>query len=118
MAEKDGKKRKRQSNGAPAPSKKPHIDGTAKVEVSENGMPPVIASAPGLAVPPISFKAYSKASSRAKDNSLPKPETHNIPTSRKPRIMSPFTTPRPRNCRSCPHTTSASGVRCARKTRQ
>ena len=78
MVEKDGKKRKRQSNGAPAPSKKLHIDGTAKVEISENGMPPVIASAPGLAVPSISFKAYSKASSRAKDNSLPKPDTHSV----------------------------------------
>lgn len=82
MAEKDGKKRKRQSNGVPAPNKKSHIDaapsGTAKVAISENGLPPVISSAPGLTVPQISFKAYSKASSKAKDNSQPKPSTHSV----------------------------------------
>lgn len=82
MAEKDGKKRKRQSNGVPAPNKKSHIDanpsGTAKVAFSENGLPPVISSAPGLTVPQISFKAYSKASSKAKDDSQPKPSTHSV----------------------------------------
>lgn len=82
MAEKDGKKRKRQSNGVPAPNKKSHIDanpsGTAKVAISENGLPPVISSAPGLTVPQISFKAYSKASSKAKDDSQIKPSTHSL----------------------------------------
>jgi DNA-directed RNA polymerase I subunit RPA49 len=82
MAEKDGKKRKRQSNGVPAPNKKSHIDanpsGTAKVAISENGLPPVISSAPGLTVPQISFKAYSKASSKAKDESQVKPSTHSV----------------------------------------
>ena len=82
MADKDGKKRKRQSNGVPAPNKKSHIDatpsGTAKVAFSENGLPPVISSAPGLTVPQISFKAYSKASSKAKDDSQPKPSTHSV----------------------------------------
>jgi DNA-directed RNA polymerase I subunit RPA49 len=82
MADKDGKKRKRQSNGEPAPNKKSHIDanpsGTAKVAISENGLPPVISSAPGLTVPQISFKAYSKASSKAKDDSQLKPSTHSV----------------------------------------
>lgn len=78
MAEKDGKKRKRQSNGAAAPNKKTHIDGTAKVSVSEDGLPPVISSAPGLTVPQVSFKAYAKASGKAKDDSKLKPDTHSL----------------------------------------
>lgn len=82
MSDKDGKKRKRQSNGVPAPNKKTHIDGqptgTAKVAISENGLPPVIGSAPGLSVPQISFKAYAKASGRAKDSTKIKPDTHSV----------------------------------------
>jgi len=83
MAQKEDKKRKRQSNGVPAPNKKTHVDsqasGSIKVTIADEGLPPVIGSAPGLTVPSLPFKAFAKStSSKEKSGAYPRPSTHDL----------------------------------------
>lgn len=85
MAEKESKKRKRVSNGVPTPSKKVAIDpaaggdGTITVSyVDEEGLKPILLSAPGVNAPTIPFNAYAKASSAKAKNGIIKPKTHHI----------------------------------------
>lgn len=63
MADSTSKKRKRQSNGVEAPSKKQIVDGGRPIEVvhqAQLGLQPVLVSAPGIVTPDISFKAFAK----------------------------------------------------------
>ncbi|KAK5130756.1 hypothetical protein LTR08_001701 [Meristemomyces frigidus] len=83
--EKDGKKRKRQSNGASAPSKKVAVEGAKGGSIKvvyqdEEGLHPVLASSPGLTAPTIPFAPYAKPSSTRHSNTTttPKPSTHTL----------------------------------------
>lgn len=79
MAEKDSKKRKRQSNGVDGPSKKVVIAGNGdkmKVTYSEDTCP-VLLSAPGVNAPKVPFKAWSKATSSKRTGAV-KPATHHL----------------------------------------
>ncbi|TKA31011.1 hypothetical protein B0A50_01979 [Salinomyces thailandicus] len=85
MAEKEGKKRKRQSNGVDVSSKKVALgaDKGSNIKVTfsdnrQNGADPVFVSAPGLTAPPIAFKPYAKSTSGKHTNALPKPTTHDL----------------------------------------
>ncbi|KAF2172796.1 hypothetical protein M409DRAFT_49324 [Zasmidium cellare ATCC 36951] len=79
MAEKESKKRKRQSNGVDTPSKKVAIDAGGNIKVSyteENGV--VLLSTPGVNAPRVPFKAYAKATSTKHANDAVKPKTHDL----------------------------------------
>lgn len=84
MAGPADKKRKRQSNGVETPSKKVAIDGGGDIAVShvdDNGLHPVLVSAPGMNAPKVSFKGYSKARSTknaAVSQNAIKPTTHEL----------------------------------------
>ena len=84
MAEREIKKRKRQSNDVDAPNKKVAFDGanrgSIKVTVQDgDGLHPVLVSAPGLTTPAIPFKAYAKPQSAGQSNdAAPRPSTHNL----------------------------------------
>lgn len=83
MAEKEHRKRKRQSNGVDAPSKKVAVDGaiSGKIKVTytdDDELHPVLVSAPGLTAPSIPFKPYAKPLSSRHPNATPKPSTHNL----------------------------------------
>ncbi|CZT21597.1 related to DNA-directed RNA polymerase A (I) chain [Ramularia collo-cygni] len=84
MAHPTDKKRKRQSNGVDTPSKKVAIDGSGTIAVThvdDNGLHPVLVSAPGMNAPKVAFKGYSKARSSKKAASsqdILKPATHEL----------------------------------------
>ncbi|KAI7187286.1 RNA polymerase I associated factor, A49-like protein [Hortaea werneckii] len=92
MAEKDGKKRKRQSNGAESSSKKVAFGGgkgNIKVNYHDgNGLHPALVSAPGLTPPSIAFNPYAKPTSGKKSDAPPKPKTHDflLQSSQHPRL--------------------------------
>jgi DNA-directed RNA polymerase I subunit RPA49 len=94
MAEKEGKKRKRQSQGRDAPSKKVAVEGAkdgANIKVTfadADGLQPVLVATPGLTAPQIPFKAYSKALSSKNSSAATKPRTHDmlLESSRHPRL--------------------------------
>ncbi|KAI7420489.1 hypothetical protein KC336_g9013, partial [Hortaea werneckii] len=92
MAEKDGKKRKRQSNGAESSSKKVAFGGekgNIKVDYHDgNGLHPALVSAPGLTPPSIAFNPYAKPTSGKKSDASPKPKTHDflLQSSQHPRL--------------------------------
>nr|POE65088.1 dna-directed rna polymerase i subunit rpa49 [Quercus suber] len=73
------KKRKRKSHAGEVSNKKVAF-GTDSIKVSvadEEGLHPVLASAPGLVAPPILFDPYTKATV-SNTNGIPKPKTHNL----------------------------------------
>ena len=84
MAEKDGKKRKRQSTAAETANKK--VAGEAAVNASnikvnftnDSGLHPVLVSSPGLTAPSIPFQPYAKALSSKHGNAVPNPATHDL----------------------------------------
>lgn len=84
MSEKESKKRKRQSNGLDAPHKKVAVDTTqaSKIKVvfnNEDGLCPVLISAPGLTTPNLPFKPYTRAlSTKVNPSDVPKPDTHEL----------------------------------------
>jgi DNA-directed RNA polymerase I subunit RPA49 len=84
MAEKEGKKRKRVSNGAESSNKRvaippPNARLTKVTFNHPNGPHPVLVSSPGLNVPRIPFKAYSKPrSTKQSNNEAPKPSAHSL----------------------------------------
>lgn len=89
MAEKESKKRKRQSNGVETPSKKVAIGSGANIKVSyteENGV--VLLSTPGVNAPRLPFKAYAKATSTKHTKDPVQPKTHDLllQSSRHPRL--------------------------------
>lgn len=91
MAEKESKKRKRQSNGVDTPSKKLAIDAGGKIKVSyveDAGLHPVLLSAPGVNAPRVPFKAYFKATStkHATDDVTPKTHDLLLQSSQHPRL--------------------------------
>lgn len=70
MADKESKKRKRQSNAIPAPNKRTAVESVTSARVpvqfsSGSGIEPVLLSMPGLTAPQVAFQAYSKSSSTA-----------------------------------------------------
>ncbi|KAK5120020.1 hypothetical protein LTR85_007096 [Meristemomyces frigidus] len=85
MADTTGaKKRKRQSNGGGSANKKVAFEGAAagasiKVTYSDDdGLHPVLLSAPGLTAPSTPFESYAKASSSKHASTTPKPSTHSL----------------------------------------
>ncbi|KAK0250252.1 hypothetical protein B0A54_01466 [Friedmanniomyces endolithicus] len=85
MAEKDGKKRKRHSNGEEPPNKKSATEtpnasaGKIKVTYSdEDLLRPVLVSTPGLTAPSIPFELYAKARSTNGASNTSKPGTHHV----------------------------------------
>nr|POE76200.1 dna-directed rna polymerase i subunit rpa49 [Quercus suber] len=83
------KKRKRKSEGLEASNKKVAF-GTESVKVSivdEEGLHPVLASAPGLVAPTVLFTPYSKALN-GNTSVVPKPRTHQLllQSSKHPRL--------------------------------
>ncbi|KAK3048859.1 DNA-directed RNA polymerase I subunit rpa49 [Extremus antarcticus] len=75
MAEKEGKKRKRHSNGVDTPSKKVAFNRSdgARIKVTyngENGSGPVLVSSPGLTAPDLLFKAYKRPLSTPSTNDV------------------------------------------------
>ncbi|KAH9828271.1 DNA-directed RNA polymerase I subunit rpa49-like [Teratosphaeria destructans] len=92
MAEKDGKKRKRQSNGVEAPSKKVAFDDdgdSVKVRyVDERAPQPVLVAAPGIVPPQISFTPYTRPAASKYAKESPKPWTHDLllQSSKHPRL--------------------------------
>jgi len=77
--EKENKKRKRQSNGADGPSKKPAASGNIKVTYSNSkGLHPVLVSSPGLNAPSVPFETYAKPLTNRHANAPPQPTTHNL----------------------------------------
>ena len=77
MADKEGKKRKRQSNGVgqDQPNKRAAI---SVHHHSLNGLHPVFVSSPGLIAPSIPYKPYSKSLSNRHSDAAPKPGTHDL----------------------------------------
>ncbi|KAK4957273.1 DNA-directed RNA polymerase I subunit rpa49 [Elasticomyces elasticus] len=76
MAEKDGKKRKRQSEGAEkAPNKKAAISVSYLDDIA---LHPLLVSTPGLTAPSIPFQAYTKPRSSRHTGKTPNPTTHDI----------------------------------------
>ncbi|SMR56915.1 unnamed protein product [Zymoseptoria tritici ST99CH_1E4] len=89
MAEKENKKRKRQSNGVDTPSKKVAVDGTISVSYNdETGLHPVLLSAPGVNAPKVPFKAYTKPVSAKHAGKGVTPKTHEVllQSSKHPRL--------------------------------
>lgn len=80
MAEKEQKKRKRQSDGVESPNKKPTSNTEIRVVHAEGkGLHPVLASTPGLTTPSIPFKAYAKSRNGDHDSQkAPRPSTHDV----------------------------------------
>jgi len=85
MAEKDGKKRKRRSNGEETSNKKLATGaanasaGKIKVTYSDDdSLRPVLVSTPGLTPPSIPFELYVKARSANQASGTPKPGTHHV----------------------------------------
>lgn len=81
MADKESKKRKRQSHGVEGQSKKHIGDGGRPINVvqQERGLHPVLVSAPGIVTPDVSFKTFVKPrSSRTAPQDLPTRSTHNL----------------------------------------
>ncbi|GAB7362429.1 hypothetical protein MBLNU230_g2751t1 [Neophaeotheca triangularis] len=80
MAEKEHKKRKRQSNGVEPPNKKSASDGSIQVIQGESkGLHPVLVSTPGLTTPSVPFKAYAKSRTGEIDSKKdPRPATHHV----------------------------------------
>lgn len=73
MAENEGKKRKRHSNGIDKPSKKVAFDhgDSPRFKVTYNGETgpgPVLVSSPGLTTPDLLFNAYAKTGSTSRPN--------------------------------------------------
>lgn len=82
MAEKEQRKRKRQSNGAETPNKKAAIEGgNIKVtHAGETGLHPVLLGTSGIQAPAVPFKAYAKpreGSKRAEKGDIT-PATHDL----------------------------------------
>lgn len=73
------KKRKRHSNGVDGPSKKVAFEsGNIKVSfANDGGLHPVLASAPGLVTPALSFSPYARPLLN-KSTGTPNPHTHNL----------------------------------------
>ncbi|TKA63253.1 hypothetical protein B0A55_11597 [Friedmanniomyces simplex] len=96
MADKDGKKRKRHSNGLETPNKKAAVGGASaskgKITVSYSDdaalLRPVLVSTPGLTAPSIPFEPYAKALSSKHAGKTPKPGTHHVllHSSKHPRV--------------------------------
>ncbi|KAK3071775.1 DNA-directed RNA polymerase I subunit rpa49 [Teratosphaeriaceae sp. CCFEE 6253] len=85
MAEKEGRKRKRQANGAHTTNKKAVTEGSglgsSDIKVTyanEDVLRPVLVSAPGLMPPSIPFEPYVKPLATKHAGSAPKPDTHNV----------------------------------------
>lgn len=84
MAQKEERKRKRQSNGIDSPSKRVAIDPVEagekiKVTFSENSqLHPALASTPGLTAPTVSFDAFARPLQSKSTNSVPRPSSHDL----------------------------------------
>lgn len=86
MAQKEEKKRKRQSHTAESPSKRVALDASDsrdKIKVTydggNGGLHPVLASTPGLAAPDVSFQAYAKPlKGKSANNEAPNPTSHDL----------------------------------------
>lgn len=81
MAEKEGKKRKRQTDGVDGPrTKKAAVEG-GSIKVThhnQDGLQPVLVSAPGLTAPSIPFDTYAKPLSKEHAQKEVTPGTHNL----------------------------------------
>ena len=85
MAEKESKKRKKQSNGNDSSNKRVAFEdattsGPVKVTFNDaSALNPILVSSPGLTAPSIPFKAYTKPlSTRHSNEETPKPSTHSL----------------------------------------
>lgn len=83
-AEKESKKRKRQSNGSNTANKRVASEGSSagKIKVTfgnDNVLNPVLVSTPGIAASNVPFKPYAKPLlAKHKDAAVPRPATHDL----------------------------------------
>lgn len=86
MSEKEGKKRKRQSNGVETPNKKLATGGSGSerikvIHAEDTGLHPVLLGTSGIKAPTVPFKAYAKprkSSKQKSENGDIRPSTHDL----------------------------------------